>query len=290
MAPRIDEGRTHPRRRRDLSGEWARQAERPAPPVGAPMRPDLAGEPPPEGYDIEHRNFFDRIGDEVRSWFGDYEAERRREYDELMHRPYGDPRILDNRIGFSSLGDYYGAEPYRTFTYPQSGFASSRPPQDFVRHDRHYDLEYQAWRESQIAALDRDYREFRQENQKRFEAEFAGWRQRRCQQRDCLALVREHMEVVGSDGAHVGTVDYVEGDRIILTKGDPVAGGMHHSIPSRWIGSVADKVVLERTADEAQHEWRSEQNRQAFFHPGAPAGVPTGERPAGPGRRRPPKP
>ena len=37
--------------------------------------------------------------------------------------------------------------------------------------------------------------------------------------------IREHMEVVGSDGEHVGTVDKVEGDRIKLTKDDPQAQG-----------------------------------------------------------------
>ena len=30
--------------------------------------------------------------------------------------------------------------------------------------------------------------------------------------------VREHMEVIGADGVHLGTVDQVEGDRIKLTK------------------------------------------------------------------------
>jgi hypothetical protein len=32
--------------------------------------------------------------------------------------------------------------------------------------------------------------------------------------------IKEHMEVVGSDGQHVGTVDGVEDDRIKLTKSD----------------------------------------------------------------------
>ena len=36
--------------------------------------------------------------------------------------------------------------------------------------------------------------------------------------------VREHMEVIGADGVHVGTVDRVEGDRIKLTKKDSGAG------------------------------------------------------------------
>ena len=28
--------------------------------------------------------------------------------------------------------------------------------------------------------------------------------------------IREHMEVIGADGVHVGTVDHVDGDRIKL--------------------------------------------------------------------------
>ena len=32
--------------------------------------------------------------------------------------------------------------------------------------------------------------------------------------------IKEHMEVIGADGVHVGTVDKVEGGRIKLTKKD----------------------------------------------------------------------
>jgi hypothetical protein len=39
--------------------------------------------------------------------------------------------------------------------------------------------------------------------------------------------IREHMKIVGSDGAHVGTVDGIEGSRIKLTKNDPAAQGKH---------------------------------------------------------------
>ena len=60
------------------------------------------------------------------------------------------------------------------------------------------------------------------------------------------------MDVVGSDGEHVGTVDKVRGDRIILTKNDPAAGGHHHSIPSSWLESVDGKVTLRKTASEAK--------------------------------------
>jgi hypothetical protein len=73
------------------------------------------------------------------------------------------------------------------------------------------------------------------------------------------------MEVVGSDGSHVGTVDKVRGDRILLTKADADAGGHHHSIPSRWIESVDDKVRLRKTAEEAKGHWRDEERSGALF-------------------------
>jgi hypothetical protein len=52
--------------------------------------------------------------------------------------------------------------------------------------------------------------------------------------------IKEHMRVVGADGAPVGTVDRVEGRRIKLTKKDSGEGshkGHHHYIP---LGLVAD--------------------------------------------------
>ena len=39
---------------------------------------------------------------------------------------------------------------------------------------------------------------------------------------DNLSKIKEHAEVIGADGVHVGTVDRVEGDRIKLTK-KPIA-------------------------------------------------------------------
>ncbi len=47
--------------------------------------------------------------------------------------------------------------------------------------------------------------------------------------------IREQMEVVGSDGQHVGTVDRVENDKIKLTRKDPEAEGVHHLIPIDWV-------------------------------------------------------
>jgi len=43
-----------------------------------------------------------------------------------------------------------------------------------------------------------------------------------------LSQIREHMEVIGADGVHVGTVDRVEGDRLKLTRRDSGSHGDHH--------------------------------------------------------------
>jgi hypothetical protein len=126
----------------------------------------------------------------------------------------------------------------------------------------HHDPHYSEWRQRQIHELDRDYDEYRREHQSKFEQEFGGWRQKRQTQRQHMGRVTEHMTVVGSDGEHIGTVDAVKGDRIILTKNDEAAGGRHHSIPCSWIESVDDKVTVNKTADEAMRAWKDEENNR----------------------------
>ena len=128
-----------------------------------------------------------------------------------------------------------------------------------------FDPHYHEWRRRQIESLDRDYDEYRRETESRFENEFATWREKRGQQRQSMGRVTEHMEVVGSDGQHVGTVDKVRDGRIVLTKSDPSAGGHHHSIPCGWLESVDDKVVLNKSAEEAMQAWRDEETSRALF-------------------------
>ncbi|MDA9409977.1 MULTISPECIES: DUF2171 domain-containing protein [unclassified Bradyrhizobium] len=65
----------------------------------------------------------------------------------------------------------------------------------------------------------------------------------------------EHMEVIGADGVHVGTVDKVEGNRIKLTKKDSGEGshrGHHHFIDKGLVAGVeGNKVRLSAKADVA---------------------------------------
>ncbi|MCJ8509653.1 DUF2171 domain-containing protein [Rhizobium lemnae] len=58
--------------------------------------------------------------------------------------------------------------------------------------------------------------------------------------------IREHAEVIGADGVHVGTVDRVEGGRIKLTKRDSGEGrheGHHHFIALDLVADVEDNCV-----------------------------------------------
>jgi hypothetical protein len=69
--------------------------------------------------------------------------------------------------------------------------------------------------------------------------------------------IKEHMEVVGSDGGHVGRVDHVRDTEIELAKFDMGAGLKHHMIPVTWVDRIADdKVCLNLTKDAAKSSWR----------------------------------
>lgn len=71
-----------------------------------------------------------------------------------------------------------------------------------------------------------------------------------------ISQIKEHADVVGSDGVHVGTVDHVANGEIKLTKKDPAAGGLHHFIPADFVQSVeGDTVRLDRPAEEVRREW-----------------------------------
>ena len=69
--------------------------------------------------------------------------------------------------------------------------------------------------------------------------------------------IKDHMEILGSDGVHVRTVDHMESaDQVKLTKDDPDAGGEHHVIPLAWVDHVDAKVHLSQSAAEAKARWK----------------------------------
>jgi hypothetical protein len=282
----------------------------------------------------DDRGFWDRASDEVASWFGDDDAERRRREDQSReerergyserNRSFGsdhnqdrdrergsrnwyETRGMNERGGFGErdysrswrdelsgrgnrerdwdrergrdyrpmTGDYgrgFGREdrdydrsssPWGRDEYRRTSRAGTS---DWSDRSRHEDPHYRSWRDRHMSDLDRDYEDYRREHQQKFESEFGGWRERRQQKRSLLGRIREHMEVVGNDDQHVGTVDKVAGDRIILTKSDPESGDAHHSLSCSDIDRVeGDRVILDCSADQARGRWRDESRGRALF-------------------------
>ena len=71
-----------------------------------------------------------------------------------------------------------------------------------------------------------------------------------------LSSIREHMDVIGADGVHVGTVDRVEGGRIKLTKADAGEGGHeghHHYVPGILVAAI-DGDIVRLSADASNAE------------------------------------
>lgn len=218
-------------------------------------------------YRDDDRGYFARGADEVRSWFGDEEAERRRQADERR-----DPESTYHYRG-NPPGGGFGNQTGGQFGRPQSfdygdsyDRAASRPgPAGFGAYQQpsHHEPEYRSWREQQLSSYDRDYDEYRKHRQTRFNSEFEDWRSSRNTQAGAQATgsqwstkVKEHQEVLGSDGEHVGTIDHVDGDNIKLAKTDPGSGGHHRLIPLSSIASVDSAVRLNQTAAEAKKDWK----------------------------------
>lgn len=269
----------------------------------------------------DDRGFFERAGDEVASWFGDEDAERRRREDQRMierehgwdrervpgrdwgrsrfgpdedrgrfaresyRGAYGEgsrPRSAwsggemanapGNERGYRPMfGGYTTSEAqWETENYPRGDYYGRRNRESeedrSARFASRHDPHYENMRQRHLDELDRDYDDYRRENQSRFESDFGSWRERRMQKRSLLSQIREHMEVVGNDDEHIGSVDRVARDRIILTKSDPESGGVHHSLSCADIDRVeGDRVVLDCSAEQARDRWRDESRSRALF-------------------------
>lgn len=79
--------------------------------------------------------------------------------------------------------------------------------------------------------------------------------------------IREHMEVIGADGVHLGTVDRIDGDRIKMTRRDSGVAHQdhHHYIPRGLVANVeGDKVRLSANADVAASLFEQERSGEAI--------------------------
>lgn len=214
------------------------------------------------GHRDEDRGFFERAGDEIASWFGGDDDDRRR-----FEGEGGPDRWRERGSSRSTFGGMaQGGSGMRQDRHWDSPRSSREMPRGQMSGSGSFDPHYHSWREQQIAELDRDYDEYRREHQSRFENEFGSWREKRQSKRSLLRGIREHMDVVGNDEQHVGTVDRVAGDRIILTKSDPESGGAHHSLSCSDIDRIEEnRIILECSAEDAKKRWRDESRSRALF-------------------------
>jgi hypothetical protein len=77
--------------------------------------------------------------------------------------------------------------------------------------------------------------------------------------------IREHMEVIGADGVHLGTVDRVEENRIKLIRADSGIGHEehHHYIPRGLVAEVeGDRVRLTARGDVVADLFEQEEGGQ----------------------------
>lgn len=68
-----------------------------------------------------------------------------------------------------------------------------------------------------------------------------------------LSRISEHMEIIGADGVHIGTVDKVEGNRIKMVKADSGSHGDHHHYVSGGLVATVEgnQVRLSANGDAA---------------------------------------
>ena len=76
-----------------------------------------------------------------------------------------------------------------------------------------------------------------------------------------IEQVREGLEIVGSDGVHVGTVDALSGTLLKLKKSDPSSGGAHHYLDIGLIVAIRShqpgetiRLTVERDGQEIEVE------------------------------------
>ena len=77
--------------------------------------------------------------------------------------------------------------------------------------------------------------------------------------------IREHMDVIGADGVHIGTVDRVEENRIKLIRADSGVAheDHHHYIPKGLVAEVeGDKVRLSANGDVVANLFEQEEGGQ----------------------------
>ena len=130
---------------------------------------------------------------------------------------------------------------------------------------RIHDPHYSEWRRRQLDELDRDYDDYRRENQSGSRAISSSGATRAAGQ---APAARPGPRAY--DCRRIGRGAYrhrrpVRGDRIILTKGDS-EDGQHHSLNCSLVDRVeGDRVILDQPAAEAKQQLSTEDRDRGLF-------------------------
>ena len=93
-----------------------------------------------------------------------------------------------------------------------------------------------------------------------------------------LSRIQPHMEIVGADGVHLGTVDSIEGDRIKLTRQDSGSHKHHHHYVSGGLvaadaGQKQSELVAAGAGDQRALARRGGEPAADFLEDGVAGGV-----------------
>lgn len=156
----------------------------------------------------DERGFLDRAGDEVRSWFGDEEADRRRELDMMRddaRSAFGGFERGEGRAGPAYQGDYgRGGFERGLYRWRQAGAESAareRPSAQRLGFGSEWDENYRRWRDRQIQQFDREYEEYRRERQQDFDQDFDQWRSSRLTRGGTIEGAHEAISGASATGA-----------------------------------------------------------------------------------------
>ncbi|AJR23908.1 MULTISPECIES: DUF2171 domain-containing protein [Sphingobium] len=84
-----------------------------------------------------------------------------------------------------------------------------------------------------------------------------------------LSAIKEHMDIIGADGVHIGTVDKVEGDRIKMVKADSGShGDHHHFIAGGLVAAVEGNQVRLSASGSAAVLLEEEEGGEAIMDDG----------------------
>jgi hypothetical protein len=183
--------------------------------------------------------FFQRAGEEVRSWFGD---------DGDRGRPSGQTNRSDYGAYHGGSSEYDRRETWRGGSdWSGGGGASGGGGRGSSTFDDHY----LSWRERQIRQLDQDYEDYCRDRQQQFESDFHGWRQsRQGQSADQSGAAADQAGATGQPAGRGATTGISDGpERSAATT---AGGGGEASATESSTGSSATTGSGARTGRKSQ--------------------------------------